>query len=483
MKSIPEIFASICIAVSCNSPHFVLIIITVKAKTAANGQASATAPVNPTPADLSPREKEIFDLLLAGKDPKTIGFDLNIAYQTVISHQKSLYKKLGVHSIQELFAKYKLGYTPPPKRPLPKKLIIAAGAAVIAVAVTVLSVSERNKNKDFIAVIDLWNSAFDRTSESYVSVGEEIINGKTETCVTVTGRTNTGGIGTYAGAVGSPTGKSLDALKTATSISFKVLGDGGRYDLRLPTAETMDGDHWLSVFQTVKDEIVSVEVNIPDDLLRAGWTGVDVPFVQESIVYLMLQQIDPGDFCIKAWGFRFVQRKGNKNSLNNGTTNWYGIGEAGSQTLVSRATETINGTEALTVTFSGVLNPDNISVSGVFGRPDQRTLETIRTSMTSLSFQYTGDGNRYGICLLTSGNVGYYYPRDALFTESDPFMKVLQTVPGEISAVTIQIPGDLTRGGSSGADTEFNRGVISSLQILPLDPGGYQFKFWDMTLK
>jgi hypothetical protein len=63
---------------------------------------------------------------------KAIGYELNIAYQTVNSHQKSLYKKLGVHSIQELFAQYKSGYTPP-QRTLPKKLIIAAGIAVIII--------------------------------------------------------------------------------------------------------------------------------------------------------------------------------------------------------------------------------------------------------------------------------------------------------------------------------------------------------------
>jgi hypothetical protein len=89
------------------------------------------------------------------------------------------------------------------------------------------------------------------------------------------------------------------------SLSFKVIGDGGRYDMRLPTFETMDGDHWVYVFQTVKDEITSVHINIPKDLFRAGWSGKDAPFIQESIVSIQFLQIDPGDFNIKLWGFRF----------------------------------------------------------------------------------------------------------------------------------------------------------------------------------
>jgi len=56
--------------------------------------------------DLSPRQRELFNMLLRGISPKEIAINLNIAYNTLLYHQKKLYCKLGVHNIQELMAKY-----------------------------------------------------------------------------------------------------------------------------------------------------------------------------------------------------------------------------------------------------------------------------------------------------------------------------------------------------------------------------------------
>ena len=56
--------------------------------------------------NLTPREREIFTLLLKGTSPKEIGYTLKISYETVHHHQKNLYRKLKINSIQELFAKY-----------------------------------------------------------------------------------------------------------------------------------------------------------------------------------------------------------------------------------------------------------------------------------------------------------------------------------------------------------------------------------------
>jgi len=62
----------------------------------------------PTPMNLalSAREQEVFDLLLTGAAPKEIGYKLNISYDTVLSHQKNLYRKLDIHSIDELLNKF-----------------------------------------------------------------------------------------------------------------------------------------------------------------------------------------------------------------------------------------------------------------------------------------------------------------------------------------------------------------------------------------
>jgi DNA-binding CsgD family transcriptional regulator len=56
--------------------------------------------------NLTPREKEIFAMLLDGIAPKEIAFTLKINYETVHFHQKNLYRKLGIQSRAELFARY-----------------------------------------------------------------------------------------------------------------------------------------------------------------------------------------------------------------------------------------------------------------------------------------------------------------------------------------------------------------------------------------
>jgi len=57
--------------------------------------------------NLTEREHEVFTMLLKGKAPKEIAFTLKISYPTVNFHTTNLYRKLGIQSRAELFAKYK----------------------------------------------------------------------------------------------------------------------------------------------------------------------------------------------------------------------------------------------------------------------------------------------------------------------------------------------------------------------------------------
>ena len=51
---------------------------------------------------LTPRELEIFHLVITGKLNKQIASDLNIAEQTVKIHRGNITKKMGVKSVAEL---------------------------------------------------------------------------------------------------------------------------------------------------------------------------------------------------------------------------------------------------------------------------------------------------------------------------------------------------------------------------------------------
>ena len=61
--------------------------------------------------NLTPREKEIFTMLLDGKAPKEISFVLKVSYDTVCFHQKNLYRKLEIQSRAELFARFSVVQT------------------------------------------------------------------------------------------------------------------------------------------------------------------------------------------------------------------------------------------------------------------------------------------------------------------------------------------------------------------------------------
>ena len=55
---------------------------------------------------LTPREMEVFTMLLTDASPKQIAATLGVSYATVNFHSKNLYRKLEIQSRTELFAKY-----------------------------------------------------------------------------------------------------------------------------------------------------------------------------------------------------------------------------------------------------------------------------------------------------------------------------------------------------------------------------------------
>jgi DNA-binding CsgD family transcriptional regulator len=55
---------------------------------------------------LSPREKEVFALLLKNMPVKTIAIELGIAFHTANNHYRSIYRKLRINSKGALFMRY-----------------------------------------------------------------------------------------------------------------------------------------------------------------------------------------------------------------------------------------------------------------------------------------------------------------------------------------------------------------------------------------
>jgi FixJ family two-component response regulator len=53
-------------------------------------------------ASLTQREREVLDLLVAGKSSKTVAYQLNISQKTVDFHRLNILEKMGVESVVEL---------------------------------------------------------------------------------------------------------------------------------------------------------------------------------------------------------------------------------------------------------------------------------------------------------------------------------------------------------------------------------------------
>jgi len=232
-------------------------------------------------APLTPREQEVFDMLLGGSTPKEIAYSLNVAYDTVIAHQKSMYRKLDVHNINEFLVKF---------RP-------AGGDNTALPARNNLSTEEDD------CVFDHWYGLGYADTETFVTRKYEMIAGCNVKCVTITGTSSKDNY-IVSGVYGRPNVPTLSAMRSMKAISFKAAGDGGDYCIKLPTLETLDGDNWLFVFPTVKDKVITVTVNVPESLVREGWNGKQAEFIQENIISLIFQPAYYGPFNLKFWDIK-----------------------------------------------------------------------------------------------------------------------------------------------------------------------------------
>ena len=73
----------------------------------AKEELHALLEIHPELAELSPREIEVFDLLLSDKTLAKIAEELVISYSSVHFHCKNIYRKLNLSSRRQLLMTYK----------------------------------------------------------------------------------------------------------------------------------------------------------------------------------------------------------------------------------------------------------------------------------------------------------------------------------------------------------------------------------------
>jgi len=246
------------------------------------------------PENLTPRQQELLEMLLKGIPPKEIAYNLDIAYNTFLFHQKDLYRKLGVHSVHELFTKYapnakgETANISSLKKTLPVKWLAIFGIVLLAVVISVIFFFLRKPTDEgHLAVFHRWNTFTDKKGSSIIVnvTHDDNIGGKSFTSYTMSG-VSAGAEGwLYAGMALYPAPLTQQAMRKMTSFSFKVLGDGKSYRVNVPTTDTIVYDeemnHYWIMFPTINDQISTITITV-DDLMQSGH-GRQVPFIRDNI--------------------------------------------------------------------------------------------------------------------------------------------------------------------------------------------------------
>jgi len=225
---------------------------------------------------LTEREQEILKKLLAGATPKEIAYDLKIAHGTFLTHQGNLYRKLDVHTINELLTKY-------------SSIVLPEIKPVI--------------NKYVGTVFNHWYTIADDLGSSISGgLNFEDIQGCYINTYTICGNV-TDKDDAYIGLAAYPDPSTLEAIKKAKVITFTALGDGNIYEAAIITSEgERDEDYsfYGKNFNTEKGEISTFSFNI-DEISQLYLYGNDAPFNKDNIDAFYIRCFSAGDFKLKIW--------------------------------------------------------------------------------------------------------------------------------------------------------------------------------------
>jgi len=271
------------------------------------------------PENISSREREIFDSLLEGLSQKEIAHKLNISHSTVDFHRTNLYRKLGVHNIKELFAKYSTNGKAAPAEPetaLPVsrtkkhkkfRLLLPAGiaAGIIALALSVsliwiFVIKPSPKPKGIIIPVynlgfSPWPDTRDKRGESTAEVfitSEEIdgteINGVLNIKTNLKGRENSD---MFYADINITKYDIIQRLRQANGIRFKTRGDGKSWIVKFFTKESTQERkyaHYQYIFGTVRDKVIVYDIPYSSLILPEYWEKYSFDFNKESIKILSI---------------------------------------------------------------------------------------------------------------------------------------------------------------------------------------------------
>jgi hypothetical protein len=142
------------------------------------------------------------------------------------------------------------------------------------------------------------------SSTASFTVADEVIDGETKSVITVRGNvTNQFEYG-FAGWGLDADEATMEAFKTASAISFKILGDGKRYSVKFKVSNVRDHCYHEFAFTTEAGVAMTVEVPIRF-FMQPSW-GTPVRLNQSLVTGIEWQTHEswrPDSFQIKMWDF------------------------------------------------------------------------------------------------------------------------------------------------------------------------------------
>ncbi|GBU26665.1 hypothetical protein R84B8_00175 [Treponema sp. R8-4-B8] len=104
-----------------------------------------------------------------------------------------------------------------------------------------------------------------------------------------------------------PDPKTLDILKTISAFSFRILGDGDRYAVKITTSDVTDYAYYEYAFDTVEGQPVTIIVPV-EYLMQPSWgktVGTSVNLANAQFIeFQTTRNGSPGPFEFKLWDVR-----------------------------------------------------------------------------------------------------------------------------------------------------------------------------------
>jgi len=109
----------------------------------------------------------------------------------------------------------------------------------------------------------------------------------------------------YANITAYPDTSTLNLMKTMTSFSFMVSGDGKQYNVLIPTTESLvEHNHYRYTFTAGSTE-TKITVNVPSNLTQGNWGGAGVVnFIQNNVDSFQFQLSGNGTYDLTVWDIR-----------------------------------------------------------------------------------------------------------------------------------------------------------------------------------